>query len=458
MLYAPYNKKLINKVLEQSIINDCFNTYCMNTSRVQNINEELYLSGTILGADKIVTEMNKEENLHFDKLRLTNFDSDCISALANAPAHLKCNLRCFAMCEGVVRSDSPSARIIVDFIAGSKLSKLEILRGTVPDTALAMIIDATQSSLCHIKLERHYIGTATVRAIINLLDRSSLVKLSFFSCTFEDNAIASMMEAIKRSNLKVLILSCTHFVDAEMIALVNCVLHSRLTKLSLCGSSFDGKIGFALIEAIVQSSLKTLDARAVPFLQRFDIINDVILNSNITKFKFNRWQLGPEENVILFDSIKQRNLFKYISFSYVRFNDQLLSKLCNLLENSHLTSIDLHYCSLSSADLGTIINSIKKSSITSFYYSDCLNAGHTLIIRDMLEHCDLTKLKLICSDYINGTISALLPSIKKSSLIKFEVYDWRLIDERERKKIKQILQHNQQNLSANYKTKSARTL
>lgn len=163
----------------------------------------------------------------------------------------------------------------------------------------------------------------------------------------------------------------------------------------------------------------------------------------------------------LLNSMQENNFAEHVSFCCAHIDDQSLAKVCDLLEqkNSSLGSFELYHRSLNSAAFDKIINSIKKSSITSLkchgYY---LNIANIWTICDLLENHDLVKLRLNFANYEGDILNAILPAIKKSTLIKLNIRGQERRSEDVRNEIKLMLQEREQNLNGRYRIKSARSL
>lgn len=460
-----------------------------------NTNEELILDYMEFDVNSAIAEINREENLYASKLYLLNFcATDVIIIIRALPLTLSHSLESFTMHHCNIHLGV--AQVIVNLIKDSKLQKIEILNcvtivsydaddtDSANDTdnadnadnadntdnvdgtdragdALFTIINAISPlfrftlNLCgaHIKKD-------TVNKIVDLLGQHCFVKLSIKNCIVENDGWILMLEAVQKSALQTLMLNDVHFNYEETIAAINCVTHSQLTKLSLRGASFVGDKLTALIGAIKQSLLKTLDMRDTKIRGRFNEINDLILLSNVVKFNFDQFIFSLDENILFVNSILQRrsSSFEHVFFDSVYFDDQLLAKVCNLLENPCLTGLDLVNCSLSESALKQIVSLIKKSSVTSLSWGE--DNANIRTICDLLENHHLLKFKLktVHFEQTRETMKALLDSIKKSTLIKFDVDTLPIEDTDVLDEIKRITKENQRKLSSNYKTKSARSL
>lgn len=369
-------------------ITDHFNTPMTKLVLVKN--KSLHVDETKASINAIVEEMNDETNSCLNKLYLTNFNLDFIPAIADALTRLNCSLECLTLEHGVLCEGG--AQIIAAFIASSRLQKLEILKCAIRNNALVAIINASASANATLQVPlqilnlRHLtISEDIARVIANLLDRSSLTKLSFYNCTIGRNALVLIMGAVKKSELSTLILDNACSNDEETIAaIVDCILWPKLIKLSLSQALFMDAQPI-IIEAIKQSSHQTLDLQHVLCSNKFDMMNDLLLHSRIAKIKFSQYMFSAEENIMLLDSILRNNFVEHISFNCLLFTDKLLTKICGVIESSHLTSFGLRGCSLSNDNLTKIIDPIKLSSITSFnFYTDHLSTKNVSVICDLL--------------------------------------------------------------------------
>lgn len=430
--------------------------------QMQNIDEELCLDGLALEAlsdiDTIIAEMDKAD-LCIKKISITNFNRSFIFELAPIFSHAQLyeSLECLSICSCVIRLKD--AELISSFIKGTiNRLKLEIVRSNIRDNALSIIIDAAKQSQVRTLIFRHiWIQESDTKAIISFLELSTLVKLSFSRCAFQTGVLCLIMGAIEKSTLATLILNYVHFNDGELNALVNCIANSKLTKLSLVSASGLAFNKCAIVEAIKKSSLQTLNVRAAQMFTSANVLNDIILFSNVTKFKFGQPLLTFDEKTTLIVSIQRSHHIEYLCFKSIYFNNQSLTVICNLLERSHITNLELSYCELCEAELSELIAAIKKSSITYLDASAFCSKGKNIpIICDLLENCRIEKLKLAFTDCTNEMMATMLPSIMRSSLIKFDIDRCSNVDVSTRNTIKRALRARKQNLISGYKMKSAR--
>lgn len=418
----------------------------MNTQlKIKQIKNKFFLNGRKASLDTIIAKMC-EENVYLKTLHLANFGAGLPSAVIDALVHLDHNLGSLIMTNCVVWSNDVQS--ISNFVKALNLSKIKISYNSM---AFSTIIEATaQSFLRELILDSVRIEEGTAMNIIAFLKKQSLVKLSFFGCEFENDTFILIMDAIKKSTLKILILNLVTLHDDRIIAFTDCVINSKLTKLSIHNLSASINNFNFIVETIKASSLKTLDARYMLKFKEFNTVKNLICNSNITKFKFSHAEFSPEEKMELIDLMQERHRLTNISFYETRFTDELLTKVCDLLENPHsrLTSLDLSRCKFTDAGLNKMIASIKSSSITSLNLSGYVQMRgplyfDILIICDLLENHYLEKLKLCFVDCTNEIMNLMLPSIMKSSLIKFDIDRCTKVDERTRNEIGAMLRDRQ---------------
>lgn len=238
----------------------------------------------------------------------------------------------------------------------------------------------------------------------------------------------------------------------------DCITKSKLTKLSLWHTTFSKRRRVEIPEAIKRSTIKTLDMRGISFLNRFDAINDLILNQGVTKLKFDLYAFNIGERKALLNSIQKNCLFEHISFDGTIFDEALITKTCELLESAHLKSFDLDLGLLPDDMLDKIINSTKRSSITSLKVRGHeLNAKNAATVRDLLENHCLENIGLHFAHIANETIEEMLPSICVSSIIKFGITLWaEPMNDDTRDKIEHILQAHRKIARERRNIKSAR--
>lgn len=346
-----------------------------------------------------------------------------------------------------------SVPIISNFIANFQLSKLELVGSVTP--LLILIMGAiVQSSLQTLKICNASFSSEVLIAIANVLEKSSLIKLSFLICEFgrecackrereckcglKHYGLGLMMDAIKKSKLETLFLRSISFGAGATATIADCITNSKLIKLSLHYTMYAENKPNTIRNAIKCSSLKEVDVRNVSILNNFgtiisrldnfDTINNLILHCGFTKLKFDERPFSIQERCTLLNSIQGNHLLEHISFGRIDDNtgcrDQLMTKICDLLKGARFKSFDLDYRSLSSAALKRIMDSIKESSITSLTFNALVSKKDAMMmIHNLQENYHFEKLKLQFFSFKNDTITQMLmlPSIQQSSITKFSV-------------------------------------
>lgn len=419
------------------------------------MNNELYLNGTTLDMHAIIKEMQSAENLCAKKIALISFKKGIIRTISDFLSKFK--LETLLVCFSTICLDDALA--IADFISGSKLLTLELLHSTFKSDALLTIINATK--VC--RLQKIILVGCTIRmdeakAIADTIIASRMIKLSFSHCSFQTETLPLILCAVKESTLQTLVLKNIIFNDEDIAAITDCITNANdtLIKLSLAHSTTISDKKTAITEAICNSSLKIVDIQQTPFCSNIGDILKVIEHSRVEKFEFDQSNFTIEEMKLIMDAIKRNPSFKHISLAGVTMSDHVLTLLCDLLENSSLTS--LYGCDLSTAQLHELVASIKNSSITALgLRSINTSADWNWDMPDvhaLLKCHNLVKLNLCFAEMTNKIIRAMLPSIKDSSLIKFNSNFWHMEPDT-KAELKQMLSENQQRLDRFCYTKSA---
>lgn len=397
-----------------------------------NFNESLHIDGQKQSVGEIIAEMNKVENLHLKKLRI----ADCLyksanpnlSAIANILPNLKHSLESLTICNSVI--NLVDAKTIADFIIGSTLKKFKLSsHGILNPTSIIMIDLIKLSSIQKLEICGFYIRKEEASFIAKMLKSVQLVELSLTKCHLDTHAFLMIIDAVKHSALKVLNLKCVKnkmnmntFAD-HVANLADCITNSSLTKLSLFNTSFKPTVRSvderpALIAAIQKSSLRSLNMLGTQIFFDIKDVIDIVARSQITKFTFDNEQFDSKAMVRFIDAVRIKDGFKNICLNKTFSDDQLLVAICNLIENSALTHLDLNCCYLSDDQWGAILASIKRSGISSFGFTgNYLNIERTHAICDLLEHHNIQKMHVY--DVPDNILRAILPSVQQSSLIKF---------------------------------------
>lgn len=382
--------------------------------------EKLCVDARALGFDAMTKEMIKEENMHIKKLSFTNF-YEIIPDFNTCPNF---NLEIFSMRRSHIYTNS--ARVIARCIAGSALLKLKLQSELADYAPLSIIMTAiNKSCLKKIELKRIDIRMDEARHIIDAVRTSQLMKLSFTSCIFGEGVLLLILEAIKVSTLKILIFNRTHpqINNCEAIAIIECINNRALTKLSLDNILFPEDHRSAITQAIHYSSLTHLSVLKTPLFGNIVDVIKLIENVRTEKFSFDNAKFSIDEKIMINDAAKRNNAFRYISFRGEHFVDRLMVSVCDLLENSFITSLNLNACNLNGAQISTIIGSIKKSSVVSLNLdgSDWNNAAVRALC-DLLETHPLAKLTFDIESFEYVNRMAIINSIRVSSLIKLNTY------------------------------------
>lgn len=151
----------------------------------------------------IMAELSEDE-LSSEQLCIVNFNAGLPFELVAFLVQLFSTLKDVTLSASKICSSD--AQVIAALIVASKLSKLEILNCNIEDDALATIIEAVnKSSLQILNLRYLHIKKREAKIITDLIEKSSLVELSLFCCTFQNDGFILIKGAINRSGLKVTI-------------------------------------------------------------------------------------------------------------------------------------------------------------------------------------------------------------------------------------------------------------
>lgn len=394
------------------------------------MNDELCINGSIcLSIDRIMRKITKEKNLHITKICFKHFDDSCISAVLGLIPHL--HLEILSIRRSTICADDACA--IVNYIANHELTKLELIKCACEHGALINIINSISgSSLKKINLDRYDVGMNEAEAIVGFMRASLLFELAFVSCTFQKDALPFILSAIKTSAVQSLILEYTVFDIESTIAIMDTINDCNLIKLSLHRSSLEIANNEAtqkkMVDTIHNSSLHNLNVDGTLFhcpggykffFRNVEEIIKLINHSKIEKFSLGDNSFGLASTIAIMDAITQNASLKHIYF-FINFNsDYFCDKVCDMIENSPATKLILNLRTQGFTRANKIIASIKKSSIVSLKLMfDQLNLN-LFNIRDLIESHTLIKLDLQCNNMSDAMLRAIFPSIKGSSLVKF---------------------------------------
>lgn len=425
-------------------------------------NEELYLDGGTQSINAIIKELNAEENLYLEKLFISNFKDGNIATISDLLTNLSGTLSVLAIHQSYMCQDD--AQAIANFIEQSVLSTLELFECYVEDEQMITIMGSlARAPLSQLKLGRVWIEEREAQGIIEAMNQASLSKLSFDSCDFGEDALILLVNAIKTSTLQTLILDNVELTDDEVSAIADCIAQSSLVKLSLRNIAYDIENECkpkdnrrAMGKAIMKSSIQILNLDGSGICATAKQTMHLMAHSQITNFDIS-YHTG-EEQLIFIELIKKNPSITKIIWNceHASTDDQLLTKMCELIENATLVAINLHCRQCSNEQFIKICDAIKRSSISSLCLTDCeFDAEQMLTICDLLEHHNLKKLHI--NNLTNDIVAAILFSIKLSSLIKFNM-EWPTISDDVRYEINEHLRQQRNISNSFHKTKSARSI
>lgn len=430
------------------------------------MNYELCFDGRILnGADKIIEEAIKEENAHIKKLSFIHFKEGIISTVAN---HLPAfNLESLFLCNATISSED--ARALANFIGRSQISKIKIVQRWIDDSALILMLNSINGSFLKKINLANRINMRRAESIVNLIERSCLIELSFDGSRFETGTLPLILAAVNRASnkaaLQTLILKNSRFLCEDATAIIDTINGSNtLTKLSLVNVQFTitHDLQVAMKEAMHNPSLQNLNIIGTLFwdvtrtgpLFADDSILKLVASPNIKRFRCNNGFRSEE----IVDAIKQNPSLECIHIDRASIEGYPLDKMCDLIENSSLIKLSLDYHDLDHVALHKIICSIMRSSIVSLcLISNFSTPNIVRIMRDLLENHCLIKLDLQLSYMTNAMVQTLLPAIKTSALIYFNSRHSQLLDADTKAEIRVALNTQRQILTRFSTTKGART-
>lgn len=367
--------------------------------------------------------LHETKNLCLKKLSFVNFEKRFDFASLSTIPNIRESLRTLTLRYGHI---FPGAALhIANFITGSSLKKITLANHKVNADSGGLVITINSIALAPIrklKLCRLCIQKSEAEGIVRALENAPLIKLSLIGCTFRDGALALIIGAIKTSNLLTLKLeSARNMNREEMMALIDCVERSKLIKLSLRSTDFAfGVLPITLAASIQKSTIRTLNVLHSPLFIRVADIVGAIQNSHscITKFKFDQLTFSAKNKIEIMNAIKGNTAFRNISFARAPLTDQLFTNICDLVEHSSATCLDLSCCYLSGEQMSTVIDRVKRSSISSLNLSrNCFNDQAVVSICDLLENYNLRKINI--DGITHEMLLVILPSINRSELTKF---------------------------------------
>lgn len=295
--------------------------------------------------------------------------------------------------------------------------------------------------------------------IANFIAQSNLDTVEFWNCDVHD-AWVVIMGAITRSSLRSLAVSYGSFDEEETMAFIDCIEKSSLIKLYLSENAFAPIASEnASANAPTQSSIQSLilDRTDFPGINANETITNLIVHHCLTHLEIIDYHIEVEEITEIASAIKCNHAFKKIAFSSAPLHSEHSNIICDLIENSALTHIKLRNAALCDDQVASICASIKGSAIVSLdLESNCITAGGVKALCDLLVHGNLQKLNVSFNGLDDEVIRSMLPSIEKSSLIKFGMTSFFVASEDTKRRIEGILSVQKNILNRFAGTKSAR--
>lgn len=387
----------------------------------------------------IIDCVHKIQNVPLENLHIWDVDKEPVIAIFNTFQNL--NLKTFAMdsCE----IDPTVAMLIANFIPN--LIALKLISNKMARSEFATILGAIKHShsCSKLVLEEIIFEESERATLIDCIEGSQLTSLALTQCSFRrvetKKALAtvpvSIINAIMNAPcMQTLILDYTNFDNETTAAIVCCIKNSCLIKLSLCGCTFvDNKIN-TIMEAIQQSSIQSLNIGCSFFDDKIEDIMGCVKNSCVTTFIFgDRVRIyDDEEMATIAASIRGDNLL-HLGLNYMRISDEIF----DAIKQSSIVSLDL-YLNNFDGDKPALASETKM-----------------MVICDLLEQCDLKKLRTNLRIMEDAHVRTILSSIKKSELIKFRVYDIHSLSKQIKQEIKERMQKQKLRATSFNKMKSA---
>lgn len=397
----------------------------------KNTKRRLVFCKTLSNEHTIISAMHKIQHLSLNNINLYEMDAAIMIAIS-----------------------SPLANIIQH----GGLLKLNLSSCEFDTDDFVSIITSIQNSpLQELMLESMNIDESYAKVIADTIQKSSLVSLSLRWCNFYNSAFSIILAAIVGSSVQKFELSDHHYTIEETMAISNCIVNSSLTKLHLRGKHKSDKIA-TLTEACARSSLKKLHIDCSDFNYRIDEIVTLIMQTGIVELNLVCFRITREQLSAIIDAIKRNGRFECISFSCTPDCRKNIDLICDLLENSAIKKIKLDNCQLSDAHIKKLIGSIAKSALSSICLQNnfIYNKGVRSLC-SLLKHCNIEKMNLSGNKFDFGIIESLLPLIRESSLIVFNVgtSERSKLSTDVKRELKSILREQQRIANRFHKVKSA---
>lgn len=399
----------------------------------------------------VIKKIATVQNVSIKGMRIENAEGSFVGSILEYIESF--NLRSFYMhhCEMFLGC----ALAIVNLIKNAALEKLSLEKcNIITDGVLGTILASVgQSRLYTLKLKMQHIGLPEAEVMVDAIGKSQLVNLYLKNCFFAPDSLILIMGAIEKSSIKNLYLSNIYIDDAKATAIGACLENSQVEELCLAKCVFGVNALDIVMESIKKSQLLHLN---LSFTcgggdNGINKVCNCIENSSIVKLSLADRQFDDAQWLMLSETIKKKNNFVGIFFRHSFINVPIL---CDLLENSTIHAIRLQHCALTSVQAMSIIDSVKRSSVTSLdlmgNYIQCESIG---AICNLLENHNLCELNLSNNHLDNETFALMLPFVKKSSLIKFDTRD-NFLDHNLQRKIKATLQEQRNISNRFYKTKA----
>lgn len=281
--------------------------------------------------------------------------------------------------------------------ANSSLTRLTLRIGRTDDNARDWLSHlAANYSLVELTVEDHYCTDDAFTKIINSVNKSSLTKLKLCDITFSDDVTEAMVNLMQVASLTNLALSRCNFINNNFATITESIQKSTISHLFL----------HKILSGYETAAMCTC-----------------IENASISTLKLHGCFLTIPSLILVVRSIKKNEKIKSIRLNNKSTEDAYAEIIADLIKNSNISKINLSNCKLNESDIQKIITAIKCSSILSLKLDDNRNVSASACIAaicDLLENHGLQELCLNGNSIENATLVTMLPTIRKSSLTKFE--------------------------------------
>lgn len=390
------------------------------------VRQDYFTAGEILNKIETLSEAHASMN----ELYLVSFQQEKVASILRTVKNKFVGVRAVTMRGCSLCSET--IIIIRELIKNRGLKCLTLHDCTF---APAPVPELTQSnsSLTYFRLQNCHFNHNNSDWVRYLTTNHSLETFTLKNCHFKDDAVAAILNSINKSALTKLNLRSVKLDDSTTKAIINCIDNSLLTNLKLMNCDFVQNSFAVIMESIQKSTIQCLDLAETHFnhityptesVCAFTSLCACIENSQISTLKLNCCSISNQNLMLIVESTKRSNTFKNISLGRGSFGGETAEIIVDLLKNPKIETIDLSSCILSANTIEQIIAAVKCSSLLVLKLNNNLSVdninANIAAICDLLENHGLQELWLNNNSIKDAALLSMLPSIKKSSLTKFE--------------------------------------